>query len=129
MRRILRPGVLAACGSLACGPHSAEPSPAKPKTPPPPLPGNEMKADLPAIAAKIELTTSSPTDGNAPDKRSPVLDVLKSENMREIETLKKQSDPAYYLAYQLEEQRIVSLEAEGGALTVDNEDTQRNLDV
>ena len=37
--------------------------------------------------------------------------------------------PAYYLAYQLVEQRIVSLEAEGGALITDSDDTERNLDV
>jgi predicted Zn-dependent protease len=124
MRRILLLGVLACCGH-----HGAEPSPATPKSPAAALPGNEVKTELPAIPAKIAVTTSPPTDHNAPDKRSPVLDVLKAENARNIETLRKQPDPAYYLGYQLEEQRIVSLEAEGGALTVDNEDTQRNLDV
>ena len=41
----------------------------------------------------------------------------------------KTTDPAYYLAYQLVEQRIVSLEAEGGALVTDSDDTARNLDV
>jgi predicted Zn-dependent protease len=121
MRRILLLGVLAACGA-----HSTEP-PAKPQTPI--LPGNEAKAELPAIPAKIVITKSAPMDGNAPDKRAAVLDILKAENAREIEALKKQPEPAYYLGYQVEEQQIFNLEAEGGALTVDSEDMQRNLDV
>ncbi|MBS1120363.1 MAG: peptidase modulator of gyrase [Deltaproteobacteria bacterium] len=89
----------------------------------------EIKVDLPSIPSKIEITTSAPTEGNSPDKRSPLLDILKNENEREIATLRKQKDPAYYLAYQLVEQRIVSLEAEGGALITDSDDTARNLDV
>jgi predicted Zn-dependent protease len=96
---------------------------------PPPLPGNEAKLDLPEVPAKIDVTTSAPTDGNAPDKRSPVLDVLKAENDREMAALKTVQEPAYYLAYQLVEQRVVSLEAEGGALITDSDDTQRNVDV
>jgi predicted Zn-dependent protease len=88
-----------------------------------------MKLELPAIPAKIEVTKSQPTDGNAPDKRSPILDILKGENAREIAALRKQPEPAYYLAYQLVEQRVVSLEAEGGALIADTDNTDRNLDV
>jgi predicted Zn-dependent protease len=89
----------------------------------------EIHVDLPAIPAKIAVTTSAPTDANAPDKRSPILDVLKGENEREMGLLKAQRDPAYYLAYQLVEQRIVNLESEGGALVTDSDDTVRNLDV
>ncbi|HEU0032659.1 MAG TPA: metallopeptidase TldD-related protein [Kofleriaceae bacterium] len=88
-----------------------------------------MKVDLPAIPAKIDVTTSAPTDGNAPDKRSPVLDILKAENERQMAVLKKQKDPAYYLAYQLVEQRVVNIETEGGALITDSDETARNLDV
>ena len=97
--------------------------------PTPPLSTPEIKVDLPAIPAKIEVVRSAPSDGNAPDKRSPILDILKAENDREMALLKKQKDPAYYLAYQLVEQRIVSLDAEGGALISDSDDTARNLDV
>src|SRR5215470_1658991 len=97
--------------------------------PTPPLPTVEpMKVDLPPIPAKIDLTKSSPTDGNSPEKRSPILDVMKTENEREIAVLRKQKDPAYYLGYQLVEQRVVNLEAEGGALITDSDDTNRNLD-
>ena len=91
---------------------------------------SEVKLDLPTIPAKIEVTTSAPTDGNAPDKRSPILDILKAENEREMAALEQDSrSPAYYLGYQLVEQRIVNLEAEGGALVTDSDDTARNLDV
>src|SRR5438445_8631299 len=120
MRRIF-----AIVGVVACSGGAAK-APVKP-VPPPPLPGNEAKLELPAIPARIDITTSAPTDGNAPDKRSPILDVLKVENEREIHVLREQTDPAYYLGYQLVEQRIVSLEAEGGALIQDNDDTVRNL--
>ncbi|MBX3155404.1 MAG: hypothetical protein KF773_05360 [Deltaproteobacteria bacterium] len=94
----------------------------------PPVP-NEIKVDLPNIPSKIEVTRSAPTEGNTPDKRSAILDVMKAENDREIAVLRKQKDPAYYLAYQLVEQRIVNMEAEGGALVTDADDTARNLDV
>ena len=88
------------------------------------------KVDLPAIPSKIDVVTSPPTAGNSPDKRSPILDILKAENQREMEALRKQQgEPAYYLAYQLVEQRVVSLEAEGGALVTDSDESARNLDV
>jgi predicted Zn-dependent protease len=102
------------------------------KTPQPPLPGqgpNDIKVDLPAIPSKIEVTTSAPTDGTAPDQRSPILEILKAENEREMAALKTQKDPAHYLAYQLVEQRVVNMESEGGALVTDSDDTVRNLDV
>ncbi len=118
-------GVLAALA--ACPSGGGDGKVAKPVSPP--LPGNEGKLDLPEIPAKIDVTQSAPTDGDTPGARSPILDVLKAENDRQIATLKKAPEPAYYLAYQLVEQRVVSLEAEGGALISDNDDTARNLDV
>ncbi|HZJ63604.1 MAG TPA: metallopeptidase TldD-related protein [Kofleriaceae bacterium] len=118
-------GVLA--GLAACAGGGAGTVPA---TPLPPTPGlGDARADLPAVPAKIELTTSAPMDNNAPDQRSPILDILKAENEREMAALGKQRDPAHYLAYQLVEQRIVNLESEGGALIIDSDDTVRNLDV
>jgi len=100
-----------------------------PTAPKPPLPGNDAKLDLPAIPAKIEVTSSKPTDGTSPDQKSPILAILKAENEREMASLAKTNEPAYYLAYQLVEQRIVTMDAEGGALIADNDDTARNLDV
>ena len=94
--------------------------------PQPPMPGGQAPelsetrgaVDLPAIPARIEVTTSAPTEGTAPDKHSPLLDVLKAENEREMAALSKQKEPAYYLSYQLVEQRVINLDSEGGALNV-----------
>jgi TldD protein len=101
-------------------------------TPLAPVPGladGKDRIELMPIPSKIDVTTSTPADGNAPDKRSPILDILKAENEREIGVLRKEKEPAYYLAYQLVEQRVVNLESEGGALIMDSDDTVRNLDV
>jgi predicted Zn-dependent protease len=111
-------------GLVACSGTTKEPN-----KPGGPLPGNDVKLELPSVPAKIEVTSSLPTEGNAPDKRSPILDTMKAENDREMAAMKKTSDPAYYLGYQLVEQRVISLEAEGGALVTDSDDTARNLDV
>ncbi len=111
---------LAGCPGPGAGKTGAKPTP--------PVP--EAKFELPNVPAKIEVTTSAAMEGNTPAARSPVLDVLKAENEREIGVLRKlEKDPAYYLAYQLVEQRVVSLEAEGGALISDSDDSARNLDV
>ena len=99
------------------------------QAPTPLVPPVEIKVDLPSIPSKVEVTRSAPTDGNAPAKRSPLLDILGAENARQMAALRKQKEPAHYLAYQLVEQRIVNLEAEGGALITDSDDTARNLDV
>jgi len=125
MRRIALLGALV--GLAACPSGGSEKRPVKPVSPP--LPGNEAKADLPEIPAKIEVSQSGPSEGHAPDKKSPILDILKAENDRQIAALKKAAEPAYYLAYQLIEQRVVNMEAEGGALVSDSDDTARNLDV
>jgi TldD protein len=124
MRRTLMLGALA--GLAACPSGGSEPRANNPVTP---LPGNEAKRDLPEVPAKIGVTVSEPTEGHAPDRRSPILDILKAENERQMAALKQSPEPAYYLAYQLVEQRVVSMEAEGGALITDNDDIARNLDV
>src|SRR3954453_11379302 len=129
MQWMLPLGVLAGLAACTHGPSTTA-SGAGPTAPLPLAPGGaagpepaETKLELPAIPARIEVTTSAPTDGTAPDKHSPVLDILKAENEREMAALGKQKDPAYYLAYQLVEQRVVNLDAEGGALITDSDDT------
>jgi TldD protein len=110
------------CGCPGNGTTKVNPPAALPK------PG-EMKIDLPPIPTKIDTTRSEPTQNNAPDKKSPILDILAEENAREFDAFKAQKEPAHFLAYQLVELRTVSLEAEGGALISDSDDTARNLDV
>src|SRR5262249_15508544 len=133
MRWMLLLGVLA--GLAACprgGTSGGGPQPGLPGSPGgqgSELTENRGAVDLPAIPAPIEVTSSAPTDGTAPDNHSAILDVLKVENEREMAALSKQKDPAYYLAYQLVEQRVINLESEGGALVIDRDDTDRNLDV
>jgi TldD protein len=125
MQRTLVLGALAALAACPGGGGGQSTA----KNPSAPLPGNEGKYDLPEIPATINVSQSAAAEGHSPDKRSPILDVLKAENDRQMAALKKAPEPAYYLAYQLVEQRVVSLEAEGGALISDNDDTARNLDV
>jgi predicted Zn-dependent protease len=112
---------LAACPAAGSGP-------AKP-APPPPLPPTEAKVELQPVAAVIDVAVTAPTDGHTPAARSPALDILRAEAERHMAILRAQREPAHYLAYQLVEQRIVSLEADGGALIGDSDDTARNLDV
>nr|HEX4318180.1 metallopeptidase TldD-related protein [Kofleriaceae bacterium] len=127
MRVLLSLG--AAAGLVACSGGGTK-DPARPM--PPTTAGNppvaEIKVDLPDIPAKIDVTTSGPMDNNTPSKRQPVLDVLQAENQREMEQLRKAPVPAYYLAYQLVDTRVVSLEAQGGAMVGESDDTDRNLD-
>ncbi|MFT3694354.1 MAG: metallopeptidase TldD-related protein [Kofleriaceae bacterium] len=121
MRRtfLLGAALIAGCGG-------GTKTPAKPLAA---LPGNDTKLELPNVPAKIEVTASKPTEGTSPSAKSPILDVLKAENEREMAAFAKTNDPAYYLAYELVEQRLVSMDAEGGSLVVDTDDTYRNLDV
>lgn len=107
-------------GLAACGPQ-AKPATTGPKVTPPP--------ELPDVPAVIVTTSSPPEAGHDPNAASPMLAVMAAENARWMNELRRRPDPAYYLAYQLVEQRVVSLEAEGGALTSDSDETTRNLDL
>lgn len=109
--------LLAACGPGGKGKSTG---PDKPVDKPVAL------ADIPS---HIETKSDPPTSDDTPAARSPILDVMTSENQRWMATLGKAADPAYYLAYQIAEQRVVTLDAEGGALIGDGDDTDRILDV
>ena len=107
----------------ACGPSGK-------KVPQPPT---DLPVDPPValadIPSRIETTTDAPTSDDAPSARSPILDIMVAENQRWMTTLRKAPDPAYHLGYQIVEQRVVALDAEGGALVGDSDDTDRVLDV
>ena len=77
MRWMLPLGVLAGLAACLAGGTTGK----APQSPPPLAPiseSSDVKIDLPAIPSKIDVTTSAPTDGTAPDKRSPILDILKA---------------------------------------------------
>jgi len=111
--------VLAACGP---GSQARVGGPGNPSLPEPPL-------DLPSIPSKLETRADDPMAGNTPAVRSSLLDVLVRENQRWMQVLTKAKEPAFYLQYQVVEQRSVTLEAEGGALVSDSDEAGRNLDV
>jgi TldD protein len=95
-------------------------------------PGAEDPApeELPAEPVAIELEQIEPNSGHDPSARSPLLDVMVDENKRWIEALAKHGDePAYYISYQVVEQRRISFEAEGSSLLTDEDETARALDV
>ncbi|HTJ42633.1 MAG TPA: metallopeptidase TldD-related protein [Kofleriaceae bacterium] len=114
--------------AVACGPK-----PTAKKPDPTPLPPGSVPiakgTDLPKIPTKIEITTQDPASGNDPSVRSPLLDVMLSENQRWMRQFSQSPEPAYFLSYTITDQRLVTLEAEGGALVTDSDDTDRNLDV
>ncbi len=120
-----RPLALCLAAALACGPGKG----GKTGTPPIDPPPLDKPIELDDIPSKIETTTVEPTSGHSPDLRSPLLDIMAAENARWMAALAKQHDPAYYLSYQLVEQRVVSIDAEGGALIGDSDETDRILDV
>jgi len=124
MSRPNRAAVLAAL-LVGCGNGGNRPPP----PPPTPLPPPEPAITLQPIPTKVELTNSAPTVDDTPAARSPLLDIMVAENKRWMAALGKQPDPAYYLAYQIADERVVSLEAEGGAITGDSDETDRILDV
>jgi len=86
--------------------------------------------DMPEIPAEIDAKRVEPLSGNDPKAASPVLAVMAEENARWMRALSgRKPAPAYYLAYAIHDQREVSIEADGGALTRDADDTDRYVDV
>ena len=124
----VRAGALAAglvafaAGCPGGGKHTSTP-------PPPPPPILEPEIQLADVPTRMTETRLEPMSDSAPGARSPILDVMVAENKRWMDALKKQPDPAYYLSYQIAEQRVVNLDAEGGAITGDTDETDRVLDV
>ena len=113
----------------ACGPKGADTGPKNGTGTGAELGQVDRGEDLPDVPAKVETTKTEPMQGDTPAARSPILDVMVAENGRWMKTLGGAPDPAYYLAYQIVEQRVVSLDAEGGALVNDSDETDRILDV
>jgi predicted Zn-dependent protease len=84
----------------------------------------------PPVPVELDSQRVAPQDGDAPAERSPLIDILASENQRWYERLSKADQaPAYYIGYAIRERRGVVIEAEDGVITADDDDTQRALDV
>jgi TldD protein len=110
---------------LACGPNRNKISEI-----PDPLRDSEMPPlALDDIPSKIETKSIAPDSGHSPADKSPLLDVMLDENKRWMQALGQKGDAAYYLAYQISDFRVVNMEADGGALTTDQDESDRNLDV
>lgn len=88
----------------------------------------QKKPDIPAVPVNLNEARRKPMDGHDPAARSPVLDIMLSETKRSLDVLSRQQLPAYYLAYQIHDQRTVVIETEGGALTTYVDDVDRQLD-
>jgi predicted Zn-dependent protease len=100
----------------------------------PPLDPNKgdktAKPELPEIPAKLEVVRTEPKTGHSPGARSPILDTMVAENQRWMQQLRKAAPaPAYYLAYAIHHQRVVTMEAEGGALVNSDDQVDRYMDV
>jgi hypothetical protein len=121
---MLRITVVAAAALAACGPGR------KPVDIPDPIKvPDTVKVDLEDVPTAVETTSVDPLADHSPGAKSPLLDIMLDENQRWMTELQTKDDPAYYLAYQISDTRVVSLEAEGGALISDSDETDRNLDV
>ena len=84
----------------------------------------------PAIPAQLKAELVPPEQGNDPSAKSPLIDLMATENQRWFEKLSDaQPAPAHFIGYTIRERRSVSIEAEDGVLTGDDDDTQRALDV
>ena len=115
-------GMVIACGS----PQSTDRTPA-------PLPGsksNPKASQLPAIAPPMDVKRVAPDAGHTPSARSPILSAMAEENKRWMNVLRhRRNARAYYLAYQMFDQRSAHIRAEGGALIATTDDRERFLDV
>lgn len=88
-----------------------------------------MQVALSDVPSRSELQALEPMEGNTPDVADPILAVMERENKRWISAQAGAAKPPYYVSYQVTERRVVSLEAEGGAIVNDDDDTDRLLDL
>ncbi len=129
MRRLIAAAVLPAAGLVFVGLGGCPPKRGPIDIPDPIAVGDAGPVDLNDVPSKVETTVIDPITGDSPADRSPLLDIMAKENAREMASLAAEADPAYYLAYQIADTRLVNLEAEGGAIVNDSDDSDRYLDV
>ncbi len=84
----------------------------------------------PPIPAKVEVDRIDPMDANDPSARSPLLDIMREENTRWLSALSSDPKaPAYFIGYLITDRRSVVLEASDGGLVIQDDQTNRALDV
>jgi len=130
VRRRLGGGLVVAFAALlitACpSPPAHRPTPPTPQAKPPSKP----EITLEDVPSELKSEKIGPMDGNDPSARSPILDVMATENERSMSKLRTAKPfPAYYMEYAIHQQRLVAIEAEGGALVNTSDNTDRYMDV
>ena len=82
-----------------------------------------------ALSLILWVFVMAPSAADPPVASSPVLSAMKGELTRSLTTLRKQSVPPYFLAYEITEARRVFTRASFGALTVSGDSVRRQLDI
>jgi TldD protein len=75
----------------------------------------------------VALSSNAPSDERP--AAGPILQALRDELARAMATLQKQSDPPYFLSYEVSETQSLSADASMGALRSSKESRSRYLDV
>ncbi len=83
----------------------------------------------PAVPAEVKVVTVTPVAGHNPAAKSVLIDYMTEENQRWKKALANQRVPGYFIAYRIQDQRRMVIEAEGGAISFKNEGRDRYLDV
>lgn len=84
---------------------------------------------LPVGAATQRSAPAAPAPGSAAVNPAALLDILRTEMDRNVEVLKKEPVPPYFMAYTVSEVRSTELAASFGAMVVDNDSHSRTLGV
>ena len=84
---------------------------------------------VPVGAATQRSAPASPAPGSAAVSSTALLDILRTEMDRNVEVLKKEPVPPYFMAYTVSEVRSTELAASFGAMVVDNDSQSRTLGV
>lgn len=93
------------------------------------LPNDKSDIELPKVPATVKTEKVEPLAGHDPNARSPVMDAMAAENERWRIALADKKFPAYYISYQIQDRRVVIMEAEAGSLLRSDDETGRLLDV
>ena len=93
------------------------------------LPNDKPDIVLPKVPATLKTEKVDPAAGHDPSARSPVMDSLAKENERWRIALADKKFPAYYVSYQIQDRRVVIIDAEAGSLLRSDDESGRLLDV